>query len=265
LARRAEDAFLDSDGDPILRRSAVLFIDLLGVREMAVGPDAASYLVELEAALKRPVGDFLAEDSPWPAAFFSDTLVMVSPVEGPMDVDSALMGLAVQASWVQVNLAASAGMFLRGALTMGDVYLREGLLFGPALVEAYDLERLRAVNPRIVLSDDAVAAMRHEMEQYGPEEGAYLREEQDGTIFIDYLDILLDDLDPVPSIERHRDVVRAKLDAHTGDSGRWEKYRWVAEYHDAYCREQLPDMPALLINSDGHGRAFRRFTVKLQR
>jgi hypothetical protein len=173
----------------------------------------------------------------------------------------ALIGLAIQASWIQVNLAA-AGFFVRGALTLGKAHLEDKLLYGPALVDAYDLERTIAVNPRIVLSQEAAAEIAGSMSDNGPAEGGYLRIEQDGSVFIDYLDILLDDpADPVPFLESHRDMVRTKLSETRGDSRKWDKYRWVADYHDAYCRSELPKLEQLLIGTDNHERRFERFRV----
>jgi len=46
-------------------------------------------------------------------------------------------------------------------------HIREGLLFGPALVAAYELEQEAAVNPRIVLSDDFAKAQRDALAYYG--------------------------------------------------------------------------------------------------
>lgn len=252
-------AFTAADGTAILRPCAFLFIDILGVREMATGPEAGERLADLNTALRRPLGDFFAPDSPWPAAFFSDTLVMVDPISENESPHFALVGLAIQASWIQVNLAA-AGFFVRGALTLGPAHLENNLLYGPALVEVYDLERKVAVNPRIVLSSDAVGALGAGLAEEGQEEGSYFRVEQDGSVFIDYLDILLDDPgDPIPFLEAHRDMVRAKLGETMADSRKWEKYRWVADYHDAFCTSELPGRQDLLVVSENRERRMERF------
>lgn len=252
--------FTDESGDAILRPCALLFIDLLGVSQMATSDDADAKLAELSRLLRMPVGDFLSPESPWLAAFFSDTLVILDPFSERVEPEVTVIGLALQAAWVQVNLA-MAGFFLRGALTIGEAHLEDDLLFGPALVEAYELERKSAVHPRIVLSDKAADLMKVTMSARGPEEGDYLRVEQDGSVFIDYLDILLDDAeDPVPTLESHRDMVRAKLEEFRSDSRLWDKYRWVAEYHDSYCRSELPNLPDLLVGG-GDKRKFERLMV----
>lgn len=48
------------------------------------------------------------------------------------------------------------GICLRGAITIGEMYwppANEKLIFGPALIEAYNLERTIAVYPRIIISN----------------------------------------------------------------------------------------------------------------
>ncbi len=56
----------------------------------------------------------------------------------------------------------------------------------------------------------------------------------DGRTFVNYLGLLFDEPDGLhEELGEHRDTVVARLDAHRGDKHLWEKYRWVAEYHNA--------------------------------
>jgi hypothetical protein len=53
------------------------------------------------------------------------------------------------------RLAAAAlkiGFLIRGGVTIGNLYHAQGIVFGPAMVEAYELESRTAVYPRIVVS-----------------------------------------------------------------------------------------------------------------
>jgi hypothetical protein len=56
----------------------VLFVDLLGVSAMNRGPkqEVRANLIALERAVSAMYRDYLEPDSPWPAALFSDTLVL---------------------------------------------------------------------------------------------------------------------------------------------------------------------------------------------
>jgi len=71
-----ERLFSRADGSPTLARCAVLFVDVLGVSAMVEGNAAGPRLVAFERALRGTYRNFLSATSWWPAAMFSDTLVV---------------------------------------------------------------------------------------------------------------------------------------------------------------------------------------------
>lgn len=223
----------------------MLFLDLLGVRAMNSSPEVDQHLRDLERAISRTYRNFLEPDSPWPAAFFSDTLVLVAPVLPVGEEESAIGGLVIQAAWLQLNLI-EAGFFARGGLSVGLIHLREGLLFGPALADAYEAESSRAIHPRIVLSAGAVKSQEKDLQFYrspvdSPQNAMLLRD-PDGEVFINYLGLVLDDPaeDPRPAFEVHRDAISERLGRHRANKPVWEKYRWTAEYHNWVCARRMP-------------------------
>lgn len=235
--RYVDRYFLDTNGEPQLILSAVLFLDLLGVRAMNASPDVDQHLRALDRAVSRTYRDFLRADSPWPASFFSDTLVLTAPVLPVGEEESAIGGLIIQAAWLQLNLI-EAGFFARGGLSLGRVHHRDGLLFGPALIDAYDAESRRAIHPRIVLGSQAVKSQEDNLQFYeNPSESpqaAMLLRDADGQVFINYLGLVLDDPleDPLVALTTHREAIRKRLELHRSDKPVWEKYRWTAEYHN---------------------------------
>jgi len=79
-AVRSANPFMTGNGRPLLVRCAVLFVDLLGVREMNMSQHTARHLVALHRAVRIMHRDFLGEISPYRSAFFSDTLVLAAPI-----------------------------------------------------------------------------------------------------------------------------------------------------------------------------------------
>ncbi len=187
--RYVDVVFLDADGSPRLARCALLFLDLLGVTEMATNSRATQNLVALELAIRGIVRDFLDPASFWPAAMFSDTIVMASPVDPVVGEEAAIVGLLMQASWLQLSLA-ERGFFARGSITLGDFYLRDELVFGAALVEAYNLERKHAIHPRVILLTEVHDAQRQNLEDYVARRGTPLTTlllcDRDGRAFLNY-------------------------------------------------------------------------------
>lgn len=248
------DEFFDDQGGPRLARCAVLFVDLLGISQLARSENAATYLRTLNDAL-RSSRDFLREDSPWPAAYFSDSLVIVSPVAGGSDC-SALTGLIEQAAALQIDLL-SHGYALRGGIAMGEIHLSRNLMFGPGLIEAYQLEQRSALDPRIILSQAAAQTVRSGPGDEVGELGWSLLEDQDGHLVVDYLasSIVSYRLEPArDGLEWHRDFINRRRAEHQSDIAVWSKWNWVAQYHNAVCARLEGSSPELLVSNVGARR-----------
>ena len=61
---------------------------------------------------------------------------------------------------------------------MGQLYHKRQVVFGPALVEAYELETKHAKSPRILVSDSAMEFV---------ERHPFVRFDDDGCAFLDYI------------------------------------------------------------------------------
>src|SRR5262245_65815795 len=109
------------------------------------------HLIALDRAVTRRYRDYLQSDSPWPASFFSDTLVLAAPVLPSSEEEVAIGGLVLQAAYLQLNLI-DEGFFLRGGLSLGSFHIRDGLIFGPALVDAARIEHDVAIHRMTCLS-----------------------------------------------------------------------------------------------------------------
>jgi hypothetical protein len=146
------------------------------------------------------------------------------------------------------------GFFVRGGLTLGALHVSDHALFGPALVEAYDLESRAAAYPRIVLSRAAAETQR------GTAGGSVLLRDDDGQTFIDYLGAVFDEPDdPLSLLRSHREIVIDRLHSSRRHKRHWEKHRWLAEYHNAVIRSRVPKARELLIDSSAMTWQFSAF------
>jgi hypothetical protein len=268
----AFSAYSPEGGDPELVKSGVLFLDVLGVEAATRSEDRLDYLRRLRDALEEARSVVGIDDQVLHSrALFSDSLIAAFPLTGPLDIEETIGPAEVMAARLQLELV-DRGFFLRGGLSFGEHYMDEDFAFGPALVEAVQLER-RAVVPRVVLSAEAASAERTALKRfYGGRESPqrqYLLTDAQGVTFVSYLDVVVDiaeDDDQARTwFDRHRAVVCEKLDEHAGQAAVESKYLWTARYHNYVCRHRAPEAlgQEFLIDLDIHPAGLESFAADL--
>ena len=151
----------------------IAFVDFLGFREAAHESDETrrEELLRLLQSLSLLKGEFSATKTVHengtthyitPAiSTFSDHIVISYPLRtlseqaGLAEEDDPAFFIVFQFQHLLGRLAAAAlkiGFLIRGGVTIGNLYHSHGVVFGPAMVEAYELESRTAVYPRIVVS-----------------------------------------------------------------------------------------------------------------
>jgi hypothetical protein len=139
----------------------VAFIDILGFRDIIARSTYEPPEITIEkilSALNYPgpvakgkmligkVGDI--SESNHKATQFSDNIVISTDHN-----EAGLLYLVDHIEHIVFNLL-KLGFFCRGGISSGPLYHNKNIVFGPAMVEAYDLERYKAVHPRVILSEN---------------------------------------------------------------------------------------------------------------
>jgi len=178
---------------------------------------------------------------------FSDTIAIYTPTlnDEKKDLERYLgflryVGILQYQSITAPNLM---GMPLRGAITKGEFYSNnKDILFGKAWVEAYYLEREKAIFPRVVVKKEAnkyncvltLAKDKHSNFRESP-----LRQDVDGELHCNYLNNILDAdgnlLKFTSFISDHKNSVERSLKETKGNEKIHEKYKWAREYHNWFC------------------------------
>lgn len=250
----SDSPFIDPDGKPRLVDCAVLFFDLLGVSAMAQGSKAEGELDRFNRTIRNAFPYQIGSATPvdehgaYPATVFSDSVVQAVPILEELPPAKAIFQVVLEVAQLQAELA-TYDYFARGAITLDRIHSYEGLLFGPALVEAVALERDVAVDPRIVLSPAASGALLEGAAAGGPEQVVYeempVLVDEDRVAFVDYLSGAFQvdpELELPTRLREHKEAVGKQLKQQRTNFSRWSKHRWVAEYHNAIChtyRKQL--------------------------
>lgn len=253
----SRNPYLKSDG-PAIQRSVFVFMDILGytgmIQEAEASGQQQDFLNKIHKALsegrewleekKLPselVHSFPKDDYALKA--FTDNIVIGWPISGRReDGESELMRAFSTLADFQLVMALE-GLFVRGAISIGNAYIDDIAVFGDALTEAHLGETTLARDPRIILTASSVKAVKGHLKYYGQPHFAPqardLLQDSDGQWFLNYLDTLMfavNDVGPFYSeLEKHKAIVEANLIKYKNRPNIFAKYAWVANYHNVFC------------------------------
>jgi hypothetical protein len=252
------ELYKGKNGDLLFRKSFCAYIDILGFSEKIKENDLtffSSYLNTLEKELQHieDTHDLSGQKGfkSFELKIFTDNFIFGHPwfdTYGESELGNIFEALShIQFTFVKSNI------FIRGAISVSDLYMDENIVLGPALIESYKLESEKALNPRIILSSDVREIVKKHINYYAdhnssPQSKEYLVD-IDGYSFINYLFILFYDGYPpekitVEELILHKDPIVLNLNLHRNNFKLFDKYSWVANYHNFFCDNYvLPSYP----------------------
>lgn len=178
----------------------------------------------------------------WRHKIFTDNIVLGYPIRKTSDGESEFGFLIPQLINYQLNMALE-GFFVRGAFSIGELFVGEETVYGPAILEAHELENKLTNNPRIILSQGVTDLVKAHLKYYAelqdaPQYTAILVD-TDGQYFINYLFGVLDEDDysaDFDALQKHKNNVENCLNRFREKSRIWSKYFWLANYHNYFCK-----------------------------
>ncbi len=138
---------------PVYEKRATLFLDILGFRSLIAAGRESDILSTLDImpALNVQFEDASTKDVDFQSTTFSDCVVCSAKILARNNFMPAAF-IALYAGALALHLL-SKGILVRGAITVGELYHSDNVVFGPALIEAYELESKLAHYPRIIVPD----------------------------------------------------------------------------------------------------------------
>lgn len=165
----------------------VAFVDILGAskkikndpdKSLNVVHDVYEYVLHYLKAFCEDVD--LIEAKPI-FRVFSDNIIIAVPVE-PHGINAAFLSAAIHTALVQNHFLVSKYL-TRGGMSMGGFFSDEIMVWGQALVSAYEIENSISIYPRVVVHPDLIK----EIDITDSSICKYLKKDNDGLYFIDYL------------------------------------------------------------------------------
>ncbi len=253
-----DNPYATENGNPTHLPSVFAFIDILGYAQLVDEAEASGkqqqFLEEVHGALSegrkwleymndeslKDFDDTMSAKKLYALKAFTDNIVIGWPIydDAEMEFGDAFMKLA----HFQFQMILS-GLFVRGAISIGNAYIDDIVVSGDALVEAYNAEASLARDPRIVLTPTAVKMVESHLKYYFPPtfapQNQDLLSDSDGQWFVNYLDSVVnpgDDVQPdYENLAKHKESVEFCLSKYKNAPSVFSKYAWVAGYHNYFC------------------------------
>jgi hypothetical protein len=155
----AKDDYLEN-GQPIHRLSYCAFLDVLGfsarIRASYKDKTANALLRQFHAIFKRRVSQLESDVDGSLLYFksFSDNVLLAHP-RFSHDMEAEFGFILWSISEYQLEMALQ-GFFIRGGLSVGNLFVDDNSVYGEALIDAHDLESKVAVNPIVVLCNNTM-------------------------------------------------------------------------------------------------------------
>lgn len=134
-------------------------------------------------------------------------------------------------------LIMSPSIFVRGGISLGGMYVKEDIIFGPALTDAYLLEEKNAKVPRIIIRkktlDYGMSTVDEDLQEVM---SPCIFRDEDAFYALDYLVLLAVGRD-VEAINRVKGVISNQLDTTIDESIR-QKYLYVEKRMRKYLKEK---------------------------
>jgi len=246
--------YITDSGEPLLVQSVAAFVDILGYKDLIAKSrnNSQKSLNKLYAALQKghqfidpsrrdPAVIKIGKKDRYAFRAFTDNAVIGYRIKDNAEVE--LGSIFDHLSYFQMALTME-GFFIRGAISIGKLYMDDISVFGDGLIEAYEGEKSLARDPRIILTKSALNSVtqhlsHYEHKQHGPHVRDLLKD-VDGQFFVNYLATLnpeegylyLDELSV------HKKAIEDKLSCYRSNPPIWHKYLWAAIYHNYWCKEK---------------------------
>jgi hypothetical protein len=243
------ELYKDKNGNLLFKKSFCAYIDILGFSDKIEKNDLSFftlYLNTLKTELEHieTFHDLSGKEGykSFELKIFTDNFVFGHPWFDQFG-ESELGNIFEVLSHIQFTFA-KANIFIRGAISISDLYMDENIVLGPALIESYKLESEKAIYPRILLSNEVVTIVKKHIKYYSEHESSPQSKEYlidiDGYHFVNYLFILFYDHSYPEKIiteelNKHKAPIILNLNLHKNNFKLFDKYSWTANYHNYFC------------------------------
>ena len=140
-------------------RHCVAYLDILGGKNIICTDDKNEHLNKISMIFEDALGESKMFSENIFVKIFSDNILLALPT----DDDSRKQNITNIIGLVRniIYEAADYGYLIRGAITEGDFFHNDIIVYGKALVEAVEMEEKYAIYPRVIVQKETAVLLPH--------------------------------------------------------------------------------------------------------
>lgn len=163
---------------------------------------------------------------------FSDNIVIAQKVNEER-ISDQIISIINLVSAIQFHALMQFDFWLRGGITIGELFIDNAVVWGTSLIEAYTIENNLANYPRVVVSKKILKTY-DECKNKSLNLYALIKEDFDGLWFVDFM-LAAPNLTLIPTIAR---ILQEKANYYANENDRVkQKINWMISYFNSYCIE----------------------------
>jgi hypothetical protein len=227
---------LEKVEDKTFDEHIIAYIDFLGIKKI-MGDTCKSYdfLQIIQFLLKgtENVANLIHsvnQIKPFDIKIFSDNIVISQRINEDVAGDQ-IIGILNLIWSLQYWALIQFGLFLRGGITIGELYMDENIVWGTGLIEAYNLENNLANYPRVLVSKSVIDKYDMYREKTLNIQ-AFIDKDLDGMWFVDYMMACVNIKSMPNASESIKDTVKSYVKA---DERIKQKINWTIRYFNDHC------------------------------
>ena len=239
---------------------ALAFIDILGFKYLMRNPEAIKTVISIiEKELKNTRSGLTGRKAKYfKSTIFSDSIIISSKLTGNLEnIRSTYKLLCQVVAEIQIKLICK-GVWVRGGISHGTLQFSKNendtIIYGEALVKAYNIETNSAIFPRVIIDSDIIEFLGFKNKKsfinyFNDYDGSFIREnvfnnrdilsqeierkylDIDTPIFIDYLDFIFNkNKKSNPTIKKKLFLDYLEEYLNNNNPEIFRKYNWVRLY-----------------------------------
>lgn len=253
------------EGKPVHHLSYCAFLDVLGfserMRASYQNKEANKLLQQFHTTFDNQIKILKSDEKESFLYFksFSDNILLAYP-RFSRDMESEFGFILWSISAYQFEMALQ-GFFIRGGLSVGQLFIDDNSVYGQALLDAYELESKIAINPIIVLCNKTMSLVDQHLSYYSDNSAPQMRDilvNADGRYFINYLSECVIETDEgdelnTMTLKKHKEQIEHALIQYNNQPTVFAKFSWLSAYHNYFCESvsSYPGYSDKLKISDG--------------